>query len=152
MKSLNNQAHKQELLDRLRNITPQNQRQWGSMTSHQMICHLNDSFKLAMGDRAVSAKTNIFTRTIMKWVAFKVPVKWPKGFRTLPEIDQQIGGTKPVDFEKDLTELKCLLDRFAQKERRFEWTVHPIFGKMTEKEWLRWGYLHMDHHLRQFGA
>lgn len=152
MKSLNNQAHKQELLIRLRNITPQNQRQWGSMTSHQMICHLNDSFKLAMGDRAVSAKTNIFTRTIMKWLAFKVPLKWPKGFRTHPEIDQHIGGTQPLDFEKDLTELKQLLDRFAQEERKFEWQVHPIFGRLTEEEWLRWGYLHVDHHLRQFGA
>jgi hypothetical protein len=30
--------------------------------------------------------------------------------------------------------------------------VHPIFGAMSERAWLRWGYLHMDHHLRQFGV
>jgi hypothetical protein len=29
---------------------------------------------------------------------------------------------------------------------------HPFFGQMTEKEWMRWGYLHADHHLRQFGV
>jgi hypothetical protein len=29
--------------------------------------------------------------------------------------------------------------------------AHPIFGRMTEAEWMRWGYLHTDHHLRQFG-
>jgi hypothetical protein len=29
---------------------------------------------------------------------------------------------------------------------------HPIFGAMSAGDWLRWGYLHMDHHLRQFGA
>jgi Protein of unknown function (DUF1569) len=28
---------------------------------------------------------------------------------------------------------------------------HPIFGPMTAKDWMRWGYLHADHHLRQFG-
>jgi hypothetical protein len=28
---------------------------------------------------------------------------------------------------------------------------HPIFGRITRAEWLRWGYLHADHHLRQFG-
>jgi hypothetical protein len=26
-----------------------------------------------------------------------------------------------------------------------------MFGPMTEKDWMRWGYLHADHHLRQFG-
>jgi hypothetical protein len=28
---------------------------------------------------------------------------------------------------------------------------HPMFGAMTTLEWMRWGYLHTDHHLRQFG-
>ncbi len=28
---------------------------------------------------------------------------------------------------------------------------HPFFGAMSRQEWLRWGYLHADHHLRQFG-
>ena len=27
-----------------------------------------------------------------------------------------------------------------------------IFGAMTTERWKRWGYLHMDHHLRQFGV
>jgi len=30
--------------------------------------------------------------------------------------------------------------------------VHPIFGGMSERAWLRWAYLHTDHHLRQFGT
>jgi len=29
--------------------------------------------------------------------------------------------------------------------------ARPIFGPLTRAEWLRWGYLHADHHLRQFG-
>jgi len=29
--------------------------------------------------------------------------------------------------------------------------AHPIFGRMSLWEWQRWGYLHTDHHLRQFG-
>ena len=27
----------------------------------------------------------------------------------------------------------------------------PMFGHMSEKDWMQWGYLHADHHLRQFG-
>jgi hypothetical protein len=33
----------------------------------------------------------------------------------------------------------------------FRWPAHPIFGKMSETDWMRWAYLHVDHHLRQFG-
>jgi prephenate dehydrogenase len=28
---------------------------------------------------------------------------------------------------------------------------HPMFGPMSPEDWMRWGYLHADHHLRQFG-
>jgi hypothetical protein len=27
-----------------------------------------------------------------------------------------------------------------------------MFGSMQRTDWLRWGWLHADHHLRQFGA
>jgi hypothetical protein len=30
--------------------------------------------------------------------------------------------------------------------------AHSFFGRLSRTEWLRWGYLHMDHHLRQFGV
>ena len=31
------------------------------------------------------------------------------------------------------------------------WPRHPIFLDLTQTQWMRWGYLHADHHLRQFG-
>src|SRR5262249_3241267 len=117
MKSIDQQVHKQELFDRLCKVTPQSRRLWGSMTPHQMICHLNDSFKAAMGERAVRARNNLFTRTALKWVAFQIPVKWPRGVKTMPELDQQLGGTSPTDFEKDALELRALINRFGQRER-----------------------------------
>src|SRR5512144_3271362 len=120
MKSLRNSEDQQELLDRLRQITPQARRQWGSMTPHQMICHLNDAFKAAMGERGVSGRSNVFTRTVLKFLALQVPLKWEKGFKTMPEIDQQIGGTKPAEFDRDLAELRELLNRFSG-EMDFEW-------------------------------
>ena len=32
-----------------------------------------------------------------------------------------------------------------------KWPRHAIFGAMTASDWMRWGFLHADHHLRQFG-
>ena len=58
-----------------------------------------------------------------------------------------------MEFERDRAELLKLVERFcefcnAPKRPR----AHPIFGEFREDEWLRWGYLHADHHLRQFST
>ncbi len=68
---------------------------------------------------------------------------------TPPEINQQIGGTPPADFAADRATLLAKLDQFTRSSG--PWSPHPIFGTMTTAEWMRWGYLHTDHHLRQFG-
>jgi hypothetical protein len=152
MKSLRNEKDKLEILNRLRQVSHSSQRQWGRMSPHQMICHLSDSFRMVMGERAATPTGNFLHRTVLKWIALKAPIPWPKGFKTRPEADQEIGGTKPVDFDQDMKELEKLFERFTQSSKVFEGYKHPIFGKMSEQEWLRWGYLHMDHHLRQFGV
>jgi hypothetical protein len=67
----------------------------------------------------------------------------------MPEIDQNIGGTRPTTFSADRTTLLVKLDQLARCTRVV--VPHPIFGPMSRSEWMRWGYLHTDHHLRQFG-
>jgi hypothetical protein len=88
----------------------------------------------------------------VKWVALYAPIPWPKGVPTRPEMDQFAGGTAPSDFENDRKMLIELIERFTNSKRDFVWSPHPIFGNMPDPEWLRWGYLHTDHHLRQFGV
>src|SRR6267142_5160557 len=50
MKSLRNPEQKKELLLRLQRVGPSSERLWGSMSSHQMICHLSDGYRLYMGE------------------------------------------------------------------------------------------------------
>jgi hypothetical protein len=122
------------------------------MNAAQMICHLNDSWLCVMGEKAVSIDPNFRARRFVKWVGLEVPFRWPRGVRTRPEVDQFIGGTTPTDFEDDRQRLLLLIERFTAQSRDFEFAPHPIFLEMNEREWMRWGYLHTDHHLRQFGA
>jgi len=150
MKSFLNPNDKKEILERLREVLPDSQRRWGKMTSHQMICHLSDSFRLSLGERSAGSVENFLTRSALKWVALYSPLPWVRGVPTRPEMDQQAGGTKPVEFERDKRELEILIERFIERPEGFESARHPFFGKMTEFEWMRWGYLHCDHHLRQF--
>ena len=118
-----------------------------------MVCHLSDAFRMAMGHKPVSQATGPLQRTIVKWIALYLPLAWPGGrILTRPEIDQELAGTRPRDFAADIADLEALVERITAPARSFDWVLHPIFGRMSDAEWLRWGYLHMDHHLRQFGG
>ena len=151
MKTLAREDSKAEILRRLRTVRPESTRRWGKMTAHQMVCHLTDSFRMAMGQRSVSVASSPLQRTVIKWVALYLPLPWPPGVPTRPEVDQVTGGgTAPSDFDADVAELASFVALLCQS--RVAWPHHPIFGRMSERAWLRWGYLHMDHHLRQFGA
>lgn len=151
MKTLARPRDKDELLHRLRRLRPDSVRRWGRMSAHQMVCHLNDSLLVATGQRAASPAISLPSRTIIKWIALYLPLRWPPGILTRPEIDQEAGGTRPIDFAADVARQVALIEDVAGQPRKLRGSVHPIFGRMSERTWLRWAYLHTDHHLRQFG-
>jgi hypothetical protein len=139
-----------EISRRLRSVRPDSARRWGSMTPHQMMCHCADACRMALGEARPRDVSTVATRHVVKWVALYAPMRWPAGVETVEEFDQRKGGTCPTDFAADVAVLQQLLDRIAPG--RGAWPRHPIFGPLSERAWLRWAYLHMDHHLRQFGA
>jgi len=134
---------------RILRLQPDASAKWGRMNAPQMICHLNDSFRAATGEKYVSPAGSLFYRTLVKWIAVRTPIKWPPGVPTRPEIEQGRGGTPPSDWERDRADLLAVMDAFAER-RTF--APHPMFGKMSRRDWLVWGYRHVDHHLRQFGV
>ena len=152
MKTLARQRDTLEILRRLRAVRPEAVRRWGRMSAHQMVCHLSDSFLVVMGEKPVSHASSRLGRTLLKWAALYLPVRWPPGVRTRPEIDQEVGGTKPAEFAADVARLEALVGLVTAEARSFRWQAHPTLGPMSDAAWLRWGYLHMDHHLRQFGC
>ena len=119
------------------------------MTAHEMICHLNDSFLVSIGDKYASPGTNIFQRTVVKWIALHAPIQWPHGVATRPELLQGQGGTAPGEWLRDRDELMRAIPAFAERE---QYASHPIFGEMSKPDWLIWAYRHIDHHLRQFAV
>jgi hypothetical protein len=150
MKTLSSNADLAGIRSRIVLLSPADTRLWGSMSAHQAVCHLTDAFCCSLRERvATPIKAWPIPMPIYKWLALYFPRKWPAGVPTPPEINQQIGGTPPAEFAADRTTLLIKLDQFAQSSG--PWGSHPIFGSMNTAEWMRWGYLHTDHHLRQFG-
>ncbi len=150
MKTLSQESAQREVLTRVAALRADSARRWGKMTCHQTICHLSDAFLLPLGEKQASPVRLPIPRGLAKWGALYVPLKWPKGVATRPEMEQGVGGTPPAEFLEDREKLVVLIGRFA--EAREFGVGHPIFGAMSPKDWMRWGYLHSDHHLRQFGV
>lgn len=152
MITLGDPAVLQAVLARAANLRANDPAQWGRMSAYQAICYLADSFRAVIGDREVSPATGLVQRTAMKWFALHVPLRWPRGLPTRPEVEQGVGGTPQGEFERGRADLIALIERFCDPSRDIAVNRHPIFGGLTRGAWLRWGYLHTDHHPRQFGA
>src|ERR1700678_4167192 len=140
MKTLLNPRDRISVLDRLTNLRPETKPRWGTMSAHQMVCHLSDSFRVSMGEKYISTASTFFKRTLYKWLALWVPLRWPHGINTRPEMDQQQGGTPPAEFASDLETLRALLERFCTSEREF--LPHATLGHMSRTERMRHAYLH----------
>lgn len=151
MRSVFQPASVQELERRLATLSPASSRRWGRMNAHQAVCHLSDSFKAALGDRTLPKRPPSLRRRVIRFIAFTLPLPWPHGVRTSPEMDALKGGTPPGSFERDIAELRSLLRRFAATDGK-GLEPHYAWGDLSRGEWGRYVYRHVDHHLRQFSA
>jgi len=147
MSTLADPAARAAIRQRLERLTPSTPRKWGRMTPHQMVCHLTDGYRTSSGERVPVPVHNVITRSVVRLFALHTSLTWPKGVKTVRESDQEQGGTKPVEWDRDIAELLRRVDAFTPLEGR----THPKFGPLTAKEWNVWGFRHADHHLRQFG-
>jgi len=150
VQDLGSKANRDWIAERIGALTVTDRRIWGRMSVDQMVCHLCDSYLVALGDKALQPASGFLQRSVLKWIALRLPVKWPHGVKTRPEIEQGVGGTPPIAFERDRAALLRVFHRFCGESTSYAAT-HPVFGPMNRRDWLRWGYLHADHHLRQFG-
>lgn len=150
MKSLADAACKAEILARIGALEPDSPRCWGIMTAPQMLCHLSDSYLAMLGEKYISLAPGLYPRALYKSIALRSPFRWPRGITTRPEVNQALGGTPPEAFESDRRRLLALVERFTAEPPGFVFAPHPMFGVMSHGDCMRWGYLHADHHLRQF--
>jgi hypothetical protein len=152
MKNLQNKRDRAAIISRLRTVKSDTPRLWGEMTANQMICHLSDAFRGVTGEIKVAPTGTFFQRIVVKRLMLNLPPMPVKNYPTAPEINQKIGGTKPTEFDADAAELERLIVEFTDEKSEFEQWFHPFFGRMSRREWSRWAYIHVHHHLRQFGA
>ena len=146
--SLWDEGPRRELLERLSRLAADVRPRWGRMNAPQMLTHVNDQFRMALGDLpTVPQRLPIRYPPLNHLVAYVLP--WPKGSPTAPELLARIDqSTWPVEVATFAT----LLQRFATRPADTAWPAHPAFGRLSRRGWGLLGYRHTDHHFRQFGA
>src|ERR1700755_2703589 len=143
--SLLDEQKRKTMIERIGALRPETRAQWGRMNCHQAICHLTDQFRGAMGELEWKDQRNLFVKTVVKFLAVYV-IKPPKNIPTMPEVDQEKEGTKPVEFESDRAALVAYVEKFAAAPPDFPWSPHAAFGRMSGRQWDRLSYKHLDHH------
>jgi hypothetical protein len=147
MKSVFHQADRLALSHRLDAVTTASTPLWGRMDSRQMLAHLSDGVRMALGELDVRPKGGPLRfaplrHAIIYWVPF------PKGAPSAPELLAR----RAEDWDAERAALKHLLERLGALEGAREWPDHPAFGRMRSRDWGALMHKHVDHHLRQFGA
>lgn len=136
-----------QLRERLDRIGPDTPRQWGTMNSAQMLRHMDEAFRMALGEVRMADQSNFLTRWSKRFVIGPMP--WSKNLPT----------AKGLRFQADAVEFhaarKALLeswDRMYRSPEDHAYGDHPLFGPMTRADYDKLMAKHTEHHLRQFGV
>jgi hypothetical protein len=105
VKSFYNGPGRAKLLCRLHTLRVDTARQWGQMSAHQMVCHLGDAFRVSLAARSADPVGSSLAHTVVKLIALRLPVPWPKGSPSAPQLDQAKQGTTPRDVARPMFKL-----------------------------------------------
>lgn len=140
-------------ISRFDRLTPATPPRWGALSSAQMLRHLVLSFRMAMQEGNVGdALSRKLDNPPLRFIALTLPVRWPRGVKTIPEIDCGAILPSSLDFASELANIAAAIHYFGEAAASDLRSTHPMFGKLNRAQWMRWGFRHTDHHLRQFGC
>lgn len=149
MKSLFDQADRDALLQRLASLESGAMRQWGRMSSAQMLAHLCAAMDNAAGNGP--AKQSFLGKLVTPLIRGSIFGAKPFG-RNAPT-DPTYVVSDARDFDAERNRLRNLIERLgAGGATDADGRIHPFFGKLTGEQWGWLAHKHIDHHLRQFGA
>lgn len=147
MKTVFDQATRDQLISRINMLSEVSTAQWGRMNIYQMVkhCRLWEEMILRGKKYKQAFIGRLFGRMALKSV-LKDESPLRRNTPTLPEL--RITGNGAVSCEK--SKWIALIGEYAH----FSNTdfVHPFFGRMTKEQIGYLAYKHTDHHLRQFNS
>lgn len=154
MKTVLDESVYRSLVGRIGRVDERSPRRWGSMGPDEMLCHCADQLRLALGHKPATETASWFNRTVAIRIALLLPRIPQRNLATPLDMRQGRGGrgTKPTALAPDRQALLGVLAEFVARPAEAPLFPHPAYGRLSRAQWGRFVYLHLDHHLRQFGA
>jgi len=143
-------AQQEAFKARVKSLTPNSVRAWGTMNVAQMLHHLNLAVGSALGYFALPDESYWLSRTLYKWILVDFFPEQPIGLR-MP-LNFVIPLEQVFDFETEKRLLLDILEKAWSTKTDSDWGIHPLLGKMTRKQWGKLVLIHVDYHLKQFSA
>ena len=139
----------QRILERANQLRPDSQPSWGKMTVTEMLSHCNLAHQSILKAPKASNKATLkqwFGKIYFFHIKREFPrfAKGPKKFDMQGKVDIQL-------FEEEKSKFIHLLKKFDNLDHQME-GAHPRLGPLNHKYWGRFVWMHVDHHLRQFGV
>ena len=137
-----------EITERANKLEPTLKPLWGGMTVAEMLHHCNLAIKEILEGKPDNAIPTLKQRTL-KFLFLKVIPTFPKNAGTPKRFDIKKSQLALASFDLELERFKHLVTTFSNHPQSIEVT-HPVFGKLTTRQWGVFTWMHLDHHLRQF--
>ena len=105
-KTLANARDREEIERRFVALTSDSMRRWGSMSVGGMLCHVDDSYQVVMGERPFSCTKLAIPGGMAKFFALRSPMRWPRNLKTGDSVRQ--GGAERRRWSLRGTARVCL--------------------------------------------
>ena len=139
-----------KVINRINNLSPDSQPNWGTMSVAQMLAHCNVTYEMIYDN--IHKKPNAFLKFILKMMIKNKVVSetmYERNSRTAPQFI--IKETKDFTLEKQ--RLVDYINKTQQLgEAHFDNKESHSFGTLNKTEWNNMLYKHLNHHLTQFGV
>lgn len=135
------------LADRVKRLTADARPAWGKLNASGMLAHINDSYRMVLGDLAVKPKNLPIRFPPLKQLIIYV-APFPKSAPTAPELLARCDG---ADLAAEQQAYVDLLSRIGAITPATPLQAHPAFGTLTHRAYGVLIARHTDHHFRQFG-
>lgn len=136
--------------NRIHNLQPDASPRWGSMNPATMLQHCRIITESMIRQRP-AASTPTLRQRIMRTLILNGIIKIPHGRQMPKHIAEQMSAAGQAEFATEKAALLQALEAFAAFRGDLN-GAHPRFGKMNRTQWGRFAWVHLDHHLRQFGV
>ncbi len=128
-------------------LTPDTKPAWGKFHAAGMMAHLNDAYRMALGELVIPPRNLPLRYTPIKQLIIHV-LPFPKGAPTAPQLLARCDSAQLAEEQQALAEL---LDKLGAVKRGDRLQDHSAFGALTYDTYGALMAKHTEHHFRQFG-